>query len=307
MKRQTAFGGASPMLKGALHTHTTRSDGKGDPAEVIRLHRDNGYDFIALTDHRIGNRDSFGVPGITVLPGMELDASFKKRDRSAAVHCHHIVCLGPAAGGFAQDERFERLFIDSPEETQPMLDMLHSRGCLTFYAHPQWSGTPAREFETLRGNFAMEVYNTGCAMETGLDTDAAYWDELLAQGQRIFGVACDDGHEMYHHGNACVRVRSENSVPAILDALARGAFYASCGPEIYDFTVEDGTAHIACSPVREIRFHHLRTPFPRIAGDGLTGGSARLRAGGYIRASVMDAQGRRAWTNPIFLEDSDLP
>ena len=83
-------------------------------------------------------------------------------------------------------------------------------------------------------------------MENGLDTDAAYWDELLAQGQRIFGVACDDGHEMYHYGNAFVRVRSENSVPAILNALARGAFYASCGPEIYDFTVESGAAHIAC-------------------------------------------------------------
>ena len=70
MKRQSAFGGASPLLRGALHTHTTRSDGKGDPAEVLRLYRDRGYDFVALTDHRFFNRDGFGVPGITVLPGM---------------------------------------------------------------------------------------------------------------------------------------------------------------------------------------------------------------------------------------------
>jgi len=39
----------------------------------------------------------------------------------------------------------------------------------------------------------------------------------------------------------------------------------------------------------------------------LTGGSVKLRAGGYIRASVVDGMGRRAWTNPIFLEDVDLP
>jgi histidinol phosphatase-like PHP family hydrolase len=38
-------------LKGALHTHTTKSDGKLTPEEVLRAHRDQGYDFIALTDH----------------------------------------------------------------------------------------------------------------------------------------------------------------------------------------------------------------------------------------------------------------
>jgi hypothetical protein len=39
------------VLKGALHTHTTKSDGKLTPEEVLRAHRDLGYDFIALTDH----------------------------------------------------------------------------------------------------------------------------------------------------------------------------------------------------------------------------------------------------------------
>ena len=310
MKRQIAFIGKASLLKGALHTHTTRSDGKGEAADVIRLHRDNGYGFIAVTDHRLYNYDSFGVGGITIIPGMEMDANFKKRDRSAAVHCHHIVSIGPVTGnGFHQDQRFERLFIDRPEETQPMIDMLHENGNLTFYCHPEWSGTPARDFEMLRGNFAMEIWNSGAAIENRMDMNAACWDELLAQGQRIYGVATDDGHEMHQHCNGWVMVRSENSVPAILEALERGAFYSSCGPEIHDFYVENGVAHIACSPVSEIYFHHLRTPFKAIkkGEDELTGGSVKLRAGGYIRASVMDENGRRAWTNPIFLEDVDLP
>jgi hypothetical protein len=38
MKRQEAFVNQKKMLKGALHCHTTRSDGDGEPAEVIRLH-----------------------------------------------------------------------------------------------------------------------------------------------------------------------------------------------------------------------------------------------------------------------------
>ena len=309
MKRQAAFAAPGKMLKGALHCHTTRSDGKGDPAEVIRLHKANGYDFMAITDHRLYNYDSFGVDGVTIIPGMEMDTSFKKRDKSARVHCHHIVTIGPVTGnGFKQDQTFDRTFIDRPEGTQPVLDMLHENGNMTIYAHPQWSGTPAREFEMLRGNFAMEIWNSGCAMENRLDTNAAYWDELLAQGQIIYGVATDDGHEMYHHCNGWVMVRSENSVPAILDALEHGAFYSSCGPQIHDFYVEDGVAHISCSPVKEISFHHLRSPYPTLTSDtaDLTSGSTKLGAAGYIRASVVDAQGRRAWTNPIFLTEADL-
>ena len=69
----------------------------------------------------------------------------------------------------------------------------------------------------------MEVWNTGCAVENEMDTNAAYWDELLIQGQRIFGVATDDGHPMNQHCKGWVMVNSENNVNAILDALKAGA------------------------------------------------------------------------------------
>jgi hypothetical protein len=39
------------MLKGALHTHTTCSDGTLSPLELLRVYRDLGFDFVALTDH----------------------------------------------------------------------------------------------------------------------------------------------------------------------------------------------------------------------------------------------------------------
>ena len=53
--RQKAFTGENKLLKGALHCHTTRSDGKVTPDDVIRLHKANGYDFMAITDHNIYN------------------------------------------------------------------------------------------------------------------------------------------------------------------------------------------------------------------------------------------------------------
>ena len=74
MKRQAAFENTgNKMLKGALHCHTTRSDGRGTPEEVIAKHADHGYDFMALTDHRIYNKKNFGDRPMTILPGVELD------------------------------------------------------------------------------------------------------------------------------------------------------------------------------------------------------------------------------------------
>jgi len=43
--------GVPQVLKGALHTHTTCSDGELTPLELLRVYRDLGFDFIALTDH----------------------------------------------------------------------------------------------------------------------------------------------------------------------------------------------------------------------------------------------------------------
>ena len=93
------------------------------------------------------------------------------------------------------------------------------------------------------------VLNSGCAIEDGVDTNAAYWDELLAQGKRIWGVATDDGHAVYQHCKGWVMVNSENNVSAILDALKEGKFYSSCGPEIYDFYVDGDKVILECSPV----------------------------------------------------------
>ena len=43
--------------KGALHTHSFASDGRGFPEEVVLAHRRKGYDFVAITDHNVMNCD----------------------------------------------------------------------------------------------------------------------------------------------------------------------------------------------------------------------------------------------------------
>jgi len=309
-KQQSAFAVPRKMLKGGLHCHTTRSDGKVSPEDVMKLHKENGYDFLAITDHRRYNYKNF-VPelGLTIVPGMEFDTHIPC---DHGLRCYHTVCIGPAkekGNGFEQDVLLDSVRTETPASYQPYLDDFHEKKNLTIHCHPEWSGTPAKYFETLKGNFAMEIWNSGCAMNCDMDYDAAYWDELLGQGIKIYGVATDDGHAAREHCKGWVMVNAENDLDAILEALAAGDFYSSCGPEIYDFYVEDGTAYIKCSPVRKIRLHADAQPTRIVRGeDGLiTEASFELKRWtgpyAYVRMSVIDENGKYAWTNPIFLTE----
>ncbi len=309
MKRQEAFIENNKMLKGGLHCHTTRSDGDGTPEEVIRLHKKNNYDFLALTDHRIYNYKNFAEDvDITIIPGMEFDNTF---DRENGFRCFHQVFIGPddETNGYAQDEEMPSGTAKDQYEFQKYLDEGHEKNNLTIYCHPQWSSTPVRYFDDLKGNFAFEIWNSGCAIENDMDTDnGMYWDEILGQGKKLFAVATDDGHAMYQHCCGWVMVNAQNNVKSILSALEKGAFYSSCGPVIKDFYVDDeGEAHIEVEGCKTILFQcdkHPAKRFDATDGELLTHASVSTKGNRpypYIRATVIDKDGKRAWTNPIKL------
>ena len=165
--RQAAFVNAPEhFLKGGLHCHTTRSDGRLDPGETIRLHASHGYDFLALTDHRYYNfADYAPESGVLIVPGMEMDGNITTDEGM----CFHTVCIGPEgeANGFRQDERFQSAVVKDQFEYQPVVDELRAKNNLVIYCHPDWSCTPARSFEKLEGCFAMEIWNSGCVVERG--------------------------------------------------------------------------------------------------------------------------------------------
>lgn len=304
--QQAAFAKGKAFLKGALHVHTTRSDGKGSPEEVIRLHQENGYHFMALTDHNVVNHINHADVPMTMLSGIERDLRLPGRAYDKP-HCVHVVGIGVPGDPAAPGQDVYPGHAGNGEcgaDAQPMIDDMHAWGMKTIYAHPEWSGTTWLDFKALRGNFAMEVWNTGCAIENAQDMNAPYWDEALDSGARIWGVATDDGHPMYQHCQGWVMVSAENDPASILEALEKGEFYASCGPEIQDFYVEDGVAHLECSAAASIQFISLRHPLPcvRMDAEPLTSAECKVPEGlKYIRASVVDEKGRRAWTNPIFL------
>lgn len=302
MIRQAAFSGTGKLLKGGLHCHTTRSDGKCTPEETFILHKQNGYDFLALTDHRKYNYKNFAPEtGITVIPGMEIDGTF---DRENGFRTYHTVCLGSdgESNGFNQDEEFFCTDVKTQSDFQKYLDAVTAKNNLIFYCHPEWSGTPARYFEDLKGYFAMEVWNSGCVIEHDIDKNAPYWDEMLGSGHKLWGVAVDDGHQPHHHCKGWVMVNAENNVDAILTALKEGKFYSSTGPVIKDFYIDGDKAYVEaaeeCSKIWFCSDKHPARQFKNTA-------CAEIDMNGsytYIRAVIMDKDGNRAWTNPIFLK-----
>src|SRR5688572_13012311 len=53
-------------FKGNTHTHTLRSDGDSTPEDVTKWYRDNGYNFLFITDHE------------TITPVEDLNKAFGK-------------------------------------------------------------------------------------------------------------------------------------------------------------------------------------------------------------------------------------
>lgn len=307
MIRQQAFTGGGRLLKGGLHFHSTRSDGTAEPAELIRYCHDHGYNFLALTDHRIYNFKNFApdVP-ITIIPAMEFDNTFEKGN---GFRTYHVICMGPddRSNGYRQDETLPTGTAKTQEEFQKFLDDAHSKNNLTVYCHPEWSSTPVKYFEKLKGNAAMEIWNSACAVHTGNDAHASYWDDLLEQGIRIYGVASDDAHYLSDCCVGWINVNAENSVPAILEAIKNGAFYSSTGPEIYDFYIDGDTVAVSCSPAESVRLVRSMHPghMQRAEWEPITRCEFKLPPGAgfsYIRAEVTDKNGKTAWTNPIFTD-----
>lgn len=310
MKRQQAFiDKEKSFQKGGLHCHTTRSDGVGSPEEVMKFAHEHGFDFLALTDHQIYNHTNYAPEtGILLVPGTEHSNILVY---SHGFRCFHTVCVGPSpedGNGFANDEKLPGTNFQSSEEYQPWLDEAHGKKNLTILCHPQWSNTSAKYFENQKGNFAMEIWNSGCALAEDCDADAAYWDELLGQGKIIYGVATDDAHVFDHLCKGWVMVKADKDLNAILAALENGEFYSSCGPEIYDFYVDGDKVVLECSPVARARLHSDMHPNQvRVDENGnITRAEFTLNhwAGpyDYVRASIVDKDGKQAWTNPIFLD-----
>jgi len=96
----------------------------------------------------------------------------------------------------------------------------------------------------------------------------------------------------------------------VVTALAEGSFYASQGPIIQDLRITENGGpclSVRCSACARIVFHAAgplgRAVWPSAHGM-LTGADMPIQADQlYLRVECIDAQGRTAWSNPVYVAD----
>jgi hypothetical protein len=284
-------------FKGNLHVHSTLSDGERTPEEVMAWYRDRGYHFLALTDHGVLSEALNLADDFITIKGIEVDGT----DPQAGLY--HLVGLGPSA-------------LPSPRPSeglsmQQAAGRLLSAGGLAFLAHPYWSGQMSKDLLSLEGCLGLEIYNGGCEVDNARGLATVHWDDLLAAGRRLWGLAVDDAHWRQGCNDAglgWIWVKAATlSQEAILYSLVQGHFYSSSGPRIHDLRLEDGMLRVRCSPATVIDFvghsrHSCRVAAP--PGETLTEAAIRpYDLQRYVRVACRDDRGCWAWSNPIFLEE----
>jgi hypothetical protein len=288
-------------LKGNLHTHTLESDGDSKPADVVRWYAEHGYDFLVLTDHDKVTR----VPdaaGIVLIPGEEVTDRLPKKPL-------HVNAIGIA-------EPIQPQHGTTPVEVlQRNIDAVRKAGALALINHPNfgWAFGAEELLQLEHANFLEIASGHRFVNAEGPPSVESMWDRMLTAGKKIYGVAVDDTHHLQRvwdsdvvpPGKAWVVVRAEKrDAQSILGALERGDFYASSGVELADVVT---TARSMEVRVNEKNFARYRIRFIGSGGRVLqesVGLTATYKIGGkegYVRAKVIDSNGKAAWTQPLFV------
>lgn len=308
------FSAKGRFYRGNLHTHSTLSDGKLEPADVINAYKRSGYDFMCLSDHfwskydwPVADTRHLRSDDFTTIIGAELHAP-----RTSAGELWHILANGLPLDFAPCGEN---------EDAVTLARRAADAGAFVTIAHPAWSQLNIEDGRALMGiAHAVEIYNHGCAVECDRPDGFYLMDQLLTEGHRLTAIATDDAHFHDHDNDAFggwVQVKADSADPdALLDALKAGRFYSSTGPEIHAIRLAGRELTIECSPVNAISVNGGTSRTVTRTGRGLTRVTLDLAKlnndwipcppSKWLRVAIRDAAGNAAWTNPLWLEDIGL-
>ena len=316
-----------------LHCHTTVSDGKKTPEEVKEIYKARGYSIVAYTDHDVlvGHEDLCDGEFLA-LHGYEMEASetenipsYKKKTAHMCLIalapdnlkqvCYHREKYMIGHGGEYRDKLcFDESLPDyvrahTSECVSDMMRQGRENGFFVTYNHPTWSLEDYSDYMGYHGMHAMEIYNGSCISSGYEDINPRVYDDMLRGGERIFCIGADDNHNAhpedsrrFDSGVAYTVIKAPSlEYTAVTDALVRGDFYASMGPEIKELYVEDGKLYVSCSdafcikvvcPLRKGRSAYNN------AGGVINSASFPLsREDKYIRVTIVDERGNTADTH----------
>ena len=283
--------GACRRWRANFHTHTTESDGSKTPQEAMALYRGMGYDILALTDHRVVTRPEHVPQGLLLIPGIEMDF----------FHLGQVVHLL----GLGMDASIEEKYrlCKTPRQAIAAVRRLGGR---TILAHPAWSLNTPAYMAALKGLWGAEVWNSVSTLPlNAIRADSSSLLDVAAAGGAVMNLFANDDTHAYESelGGGWNMIQAEElTVPAVLEAVDQGRFYATQGPEIHDLSLENGRLSITCSPASAIIFYSNQAWVSGRSrlGEGLTHAEYDITPRDtFVRVQVMDARGRSAWTSPV--------
>lgn len=275
--------------------------------DVVDAYKAAGYDFVMLSEHFVRQydwpiADTTGLRSnrFTTMIGAELHAP-----KTAVGELWHIV-----AAGLPLD--FEPC---GEHETGPELARRAAdAGAFVAIAHPAWSQLTVADGLSIDAAHAVEIYNHGCAVENDRGDGWYLLDQMLNEGRRLGAYASDDAHFRDHDSDAFggwMHVKAESLEPeALLEALKSGHYYSSQGPQIHALSISGNELDIECSPVDTVIVVGGTSRSATTTGRAISRATidlAQLEKGWvvpgpspWLRVTVVDGAGKRAWTNPIW-------
>jgi hypothetical protein len=298
--------------KGNTHTHTLNSDGDSSPEDVVRWYRENGYHFVVITDHNFltnvdGLNAVYGAENqFIVIKGVEVSDRFGLKPI-------HINSLNP--GALVLPQRGNSVV----ETIKNNVDAIREASGIPHINHPnfRWALT-AGDLEQVDNCQLFELYSGHPSINNfgggGMPSVEEMWDDLLSSGKLIYGLAVDDAHtfkepwnrDAAKPGQAWIMVRSDRLTPSsIVEAIEQGDFYSSTGVDLEEYIADEKGLSITIKKTGTEKFctrfigkdgkvlkEDIQNPATyQFKGDEM-----------YIRAKVMDSNGRIAWTQPVILQ-----
>jgi hypothetical protein len=297
------------FYRGNLHTHSTASDGVLEAEEVCRRYQAEGYDFIALTDHFVGLFDypitdtsPFRNDRFTTIIGAELHTGEMENG-----YLWHILGIGLPLDFTPPDAPHFRS-VKGSESGASIARRARDAGAFVVIAHPHWSGISEADARTITAAHAVEIYNHGCVVDNDRGEGFLTLEHLLNDGRHLNLIATDDAHfnTPDHFGGWVMVKATENTPEALLAALKAGEFYASTGPDIHDIRISKDAVEVDCSSAATIIVQGQGTSMATLHGSSMTTGQLsleRLSNSPWIRVTVIDRAGKRAWSNPIWFSN----
>jgi hypothetical protein len=296
--------------KGNTHTHTINSDGDSTPDEVVRWYREHGYNFLVLTDHNYltevdGLNAVFGAANkFLVIKGEEVSDKFQEKPiHINGLNIKQVVepQRGSSITGVIQNN------VNAIRGAEGVPHVNHPNFHWAIGAHDLKAVKNLRLFEIYNGH--PQVNNLGGGGMPGLE---AMWDDILSSGVVLYGIAVDDAHyfktpgdkRKATPGHGWVMVRAASlSAGEILRALEEGDFYASTGVTLRDYSA--GRNEIKIEIAEETQSKYTVQFIGRggkILKEVTTNPAIYALKGDefYVRAKVIESNGKVAWTQPAF-------